>query len=659
LVASATAALAYSSTRAILLATDGVPAVPLDDTFIHFQFARSFAELTPFVYSPGTAPVPGATSLLWPLLLAPFHAFGVRELNLIWVAWSFGWLALGLLAWDTAKLARGLVGREAAWAAGVMALGFGGHIWYAGSGMEVVPLAWLLIRSARFAAEWSERRSGAEGEKSAACASNAELRAGLLLGGASALMRPEGALASLLIGLTWLALPRGRARLWALPVLLAPLIPGSVNWLFTGHFATTTAEVKWLFFSPYPAHVPAQLSQNVQTFFETLLDGRIWSALFVPQGAKWVTWIALPALLLQGFVAGRRWRAACVLIIALGMLAPITYDSFLVNRLRYLWPFTAAWFIAFAALAELIGDLLGRVRPELGSARVVAAGLFAGAVVAPASRAMDDLAESAAGIHKQQVALALWARERLPEGASIGLNDAGAITYLSGHRTFDVVGLTTRSEGRFWRAGAGSRYEHYERLGAGALPSHLIVYERWFAIEGVLGTYLTERSVPGATILGDVTKTAFVADWRALGAADRPAEGAGRTLVDELDVSDLESEAAHGYELFWAQQWENLAFEGSPGRVDGGRASRSVESFSLELAPGGTLVARLASSLPTRLNVELEGRASGAFDLNADRRWEEVSLPLPRELAPGKYRVTISAPSGTTFTALRYWSYRD
>ncbi len=121
--------------------TGGLPAVPLDDAYIHFQFARSFAELRPLTYVAGGEPVPGATSLLWPALLAPLRAIGLRGDTIIWGAWLFGWLSLGLLAHETRELARGIVGRDTSIAAAAMVLVFGGHLWFAGSGMEVVPLA--------------------------------------------------------------------------------------------------------------------------------------------------------------------------------------------------------------------------------------------------------------------------------------------------------------------------------------------------------------------------------------------------------------------------------------------------------------------------------------------------------------------------------------
>src|SRR5262245_2056700 len=50
------------------------PAVPLDDAFIHFQYAKRLASGHFFSYAEGDSYSSGATSLLWPLLLAPFYA---------------------------------------------------------------------------------------------------------------------------------------------------------------------------------------------------------------------------------------------------------------------------------------------------------------------------------------------------------------------------------------------------------------------------------------------------------------------------------------------------------------------------------------------------------------------------------------------------------
>ena len=57
----------------------GGPSVPLDDAFIHFQYARSIAELHPFRYGAPTEPASsGATSVLYPFVLAVPWLIGFR-----------------------------------------------------------------------------------------------------------------------------------------------------------------------------------------------------------------------------------------------------------------------------------------------------------------------------------------------------------------------------------------------------------------------------------------------------------------------------------------------------------------------------------------------------------------------------------------------------
>ena len=61
------------------------------------------------------------------------------------------------LAVETRRLASGLVSPWMARFAGALVLAFGGFAWSAGSGMEIVPFAWLLVRAARLAADLAER----------------------------------------------------------------------------------------------------------------------------------------------------------------------------------------------------------------------------------------------------------------------------------------------------------------------------------------------------------------------------------------------------------------------------------------------------------------------------------------------------------------------
>jgi len=635
--------LAGLAIRGIFAANDGAPAVPLDDSYIHFQFARSFAEGHPFVYSPGALPVAGATSLLWPLLLALPHALGAHGLTLIPFAWALGFGALGLLAFETARAAEGLVGARVAWLSGVLTLAFSANTWFAASGMEVVPLAWLLMRCARRAAEWLE------GERERFW----EL---LLLAFLTPLMRPEGVLGSALIAAA-LAFGASSKRGYAPLCLAFPLIPPLIYWVFTGHATQTTTLVKWLPFNPYldARGLFAQIFYNWQLFWTTLVDGQLWSASFVPEHSKFAAWLALPALIFAGVANARQPRAWLLFALGVGILLPTTYDSFLWNRLRYLWPFSGPWLIGLIALADQIADFAQLLWKRLSALRYLLSAAVTAALIAKFPFALYDLAESAHAISAQHVELGLWAERALPKTARIGVNDTGAIAYFSGRQVFDIVGLTTTGEARHWSAGAGSRFEHYERLPRAALPGFFIVYPPWFALPDLLGPCLTERTVH-ATILGGETMVACSADYSKLGSGEHPSlvEFWSGKPRDALDVADLDSEGAHHYELLPASPTDDVLL--SNGVVlDGGRLHRSRESFRLDLVPGGRLVTRLGAEQPVTVSLHVAGRLLERWTVSRPD-FEDRALRLPSDLPAGPAAVEISADSGT-FSALHYWSY--
>jgi hypothetical protein len=659
-VAIATFWIARSTIRTILTKAGG-PAVPLDDAYIHFQYARALAEGRFFAFQPGEGYTSGATSLLWPAMLAPFHLIGFRDTSIIWIAWMYGWVFLALLAVETKRLATGLVDEMTAIGAGACVLAFGGYTWFASSGMEVTPLAWSLAITARLCASWAERPDARD-----ARARN-QLLALAVLG---PLLRPEGMVSSLLVLATLGIFPAGapKTRLFALAALLGPAIPPFINKALTGHFSTTTTQVKWLALNPYYGgpHFIAGVKANLEIFVRTLLDGREWSAIFIPQGALPVAVAALIAIPLAG-ARSKKWaRAALVLALAIGMALPTTYLSFLWNRLRYLWPFAFAWCIAIACLARVAADLLSWLRPRFALASPVIVGVGVGLFGHHLTWSMDDVAQSAYAIHNQQVLLGRWAHDNLPANARIGLNDTGAIAYLSGRRVFDVVGLTTPEEARHWVAGPGSRWEHYERLhrrDPSILPTHFIVYPNWMACEPVLGRELKRATVTDQSILGGPTMIAYEARWDRLHTGDRPERPPLLPLADEVDVSDLESETEHAYDVAIGGggdtddmvKWRDDDF-GEISMVDAGREHRVMDRFRLAFPAGKpvVLVARLSSKLGASLEVRIGGKTVDTISVPSTS-WIERRVSLPAQ--SGVQVVDVVSRDGRTFGSMHYWIY--
>lgn len=661
-IAIVTLVLAWRTLRAVL-AEVGEPCGALDDSYIHFQYARAIAELHPFHYQASMPATSGATSVLWPALLAPFWLIGFRGQAILWPAWAMGFAALGGLAYEAYHLARPLAGKWGAVGSAAMVLSFSAFTWCAASGMEVMPFAWAMARSARRASEWWEQPDMRTPRKLA------ELVA---LAFATALIRPEGAVVAVALAGVLAAAPRRPARLervWSLAALAAAGAVPAILWLFTGAARSNTAVAKLLVGNPYykGSALWTAVGHNVETLVKTLLNGRVWSAEFLPTNAMPIAVMALVAIPVAGFRRKRLVRAALVLGIALGIFVPCFYVTFLWNRLRYLWPFATGWLVGLACLASLAGEAATLLHPRARAGVPLLLGFFAGAFAVRLDWTIDDVANSARGIDKQHVTIGRWAKDHLPKDALVAVNDTGAIAYFGDRRTFDIVGLTTRGEARFWVAGTASRLEHYEKMRRADLPTHFIVYPEWMGTDAFFGEELFSATVTDSTILGGQSMRAYVADWSLLGSGEKPWTTPVGAVVDELDVADLDSEAAHRYELDARDNAEVVGDAESPSGarvIDGGRGSRWVDRFVARLAPGQPMrvIARLA---PTRgQKTMIEVRAAGApvatLTLGAgdDDGWSEQSFVIPADRAERSTPVELVAREGS-FSSYHYWFTRE
>jgi hypothetical protein len=670
----ASGALGVIAIRGILAAAGG-PAAPLDDSFIHLQFARGLAGGHPFEYVAGEGYASGATSVLWPLLLAPFHLFGLRDVSLLWAAWLLGTVAHAGTALEAHRLTRRLAGEAAAIGAGAMCALFGAFAWFAWSGMETVALAWLLLWTARAAAARCEPERGGEPT------STRELVA---LGILAPLIRPEGAVASLVAVVALLHGARSRpvrSSAIAFAPLVGPLVGPLLNLAFTGHATSSTAQVKWMIGNPY-YHLDtlaAATLANARLLVTSIMDGGDWTVLFLPEHASVPVLLGAIALPIAAHRRRVPWHGLFTAAVALATLLPCTYGTFLWNRLRYVWPFAGSWMVLAACFTREAGDLVRLLWPRATAITPLLAGGLVAGLGLRLPWALRDLAQSASAIARQQVALGRWAHDTLPATARIGVNDTGAIAYLSGRATFDVVGLTTEGEARYWVGGAGSRFEHYERMPAARRPSHFIVYPQWMACPPVLGRPLHEATVLDQTILGGTTMVAYEARWDLLGSGALPAAPpAGLALADEVDVADLESEAGHGYaigdgwdtdDIVMTQEVPGSAVDPDttpPTRIiaDGGRVRRAADAFRVRLPATARreLWVRLSAEEPLDLVIRAGGREIGALSLDGDPGWVERGVPLPADLQAGDADVTITARAREAgvdgrFGAFHYWVF--
>jgi hypothetical protein len=450
----------------------GTSGFPLDDSWIHLQFARNLAEGRGFAYNPGVS-VPGSTAPLWTILLAGL--FVIAGAHVAWVkiagvaaAAGSAWLARRLaIQWTGEPLLGLCAGLATAWSAPMA--------WGALSGMEVT-LAALLVTGA-LCAHASDRFTLAA-----------------LLIGAAALARPESVL---LVPLLWLGGPltlkRSLASLGIPAAVLSPWIAFNL----------------WTAGTPLPATAAAKIEGGLVGLLagtrESVTDalfGRPWRF-----EVEWAAWLGsvdvlLPILILPGLwmLWRRHGRAALLpasilLLHPLGMalLAPYRGPAFQEGRYSIqLLPLAIC--VAITALSplrtsslsphgrgpqfELSRCLSGEARAESdqGWLRRAAIVLFVVVSVAPLWSGAGRYAWAVQNIDALQVHLGRWVSEHTPPSARLALNDVGAITYLGRREAVDVMGLITPAIIPYRREGEKGVLRYLER----ACPDYLIIFPAWF-----------------------------------------------------------------------------------------------------------------------------------------------------------------------------------
>ena len=126
--------------------TRGEGGVPLDDAWIHFQFARNLARGDGLSFNPGQ-PTSGSTAPLWTVLLAATYAAGGR--------FPAAGQALSAVCYLTSlaatyRLAKHLTGKSgAAWIAGMVVATNGRMVWAGLSALETCLFATLSLLAIR------------------------------------------------------------------------------------------------------------------------------------------------------------------------------------------------------------------------------------------------------------------------------------------------------------------------------------------------------------------------------------------------------------------------------------------------------------------------------------------------------------------------------
>lgn len=579
---------------------------PLDDVYIHFDFARSIGRGAPFEWIPGNGYSSGETSPLYAVVLAAGWLVGFRGRFLgVWAA-IIAVLSVASYVRALQLLARP-VPTAVSGAIALLALSIGILDWSLFSGMEVAVFAAALGQTLLALG----RSRGRIDERGGLTREATQWRLGAW-GAALCLLRPES---GVLVAVFAAVAARGALRRSGLAAAFRVGFPGAVatatvlvvNRLATGEAQSAGAQLKLLSSNPYLSDVDRARAyvENVVTF---VLKGLATELASVP-----VLGLVLPVLALAALVSRpRRAVAAGCLLGALGWTLLVSFNNnSQFHNFRYYTPALLLLLAAAASGAAAIARALG---PKSGTALTSA--LVLAAALGSAARIPAQIAHyrrAAGNIRDQQIEVALRLGALMEPGTSVLLNDAGAIPYVLDRPALDALGLGGYRRMPFARAavnGEASTVELIERLEPRERPRYFALYPNWFGqITARFGVEVERVTLQDNLICAGPTKVIYRAEWSAL---DVPHEQAP-DIIDELDVADVISEAAHAYRSPVPNGgWTTLDVLGEPGgrrRFDAGRIipAGGTESF---------VVKKTTNARQVRFVMRLDDRLIGSIRIH-------------------------------------------
>lgn len=638
----------------LLRETGGRLCPSLDDAFIHYQYARSIAEGHPLAYHPGDPPTTGATSLSYVVVLALGWLVGFRGMGMTLFAQLLAVLCLSLAGWAAKRMGDRLIGQPAGLACACVVWGLPQLVFMAFGGMELALVLGSQLLAVSAAVRWCLALEGHRTRRRALGVA--------LLGSLAALTRPEPITGAAAVAFA-LAIV-GSDRVWTRALgglALAPAgLPGLIARVTTGVGQTNGQTVKWLYADPYVRTEDAweQTVHNLRALAGKLFTGTHPDHA-VPLGFHYL--VALGAVLTLAAAVrrhgGRGFAAVLCFLAGIGGIAvPATYWTFDTNLGRYLWPFVPLAAMAVCMGAVALGRWLGRRLGFRGASTALAAGFVALCMSSRPESSLARIVDSATEICEQHLTMVEHVRA-LPPDAVVAVNDAGALAYLTGHRTYDLVGLTTAGAARAWAHGQGAVFEQLERVPAWRRPRFMAYYPTWLPNLPLGGEPIAHVALPDADHVGGAVMELRRVRTELFQSGDRPvlATPSGR-LVDELDVADPVSEAAHDYRLEMASRSECWLTamptpDGDP-LGDGGRLQRSEETFVLRADAGrpATWIFRTDRRSTCPITLGWNGAPLPTVTVEQGPGWAEhtVSIPADRVRARNFARRRCRSDEGVT-----------
>ncbi|MCC6546392.1 hypothetical protein IT570_04410 [Candidatus Sumerlaeota bacterium] len=521
--------------------------LPLDDAYIHLQYARQVALGEPLVYTHGMQPSGGMTSPFYVLLLAPALLAGLNGVKGALAAFALGTASWMLLVAWTFQLAKRLANQACAMIAAALLLANGHLLWCALSGMETALFS-VLVMGALLAAQtfWRTEQVHAR-VMLAACL-------GLL-----PLTRPEGALVSAAVLLV-LLLRRGEQPRTPVLIPILALVP-FILWLgllkyATGDWKPSGLTIKGIASHPYMQETDAvrvvseTLSAIATRFYSNEIPDDAYAAFkgtgmmpYVPAGLGVLAALGAAFVVVTEFRARRFGGGTLLAIVWVAGLCSVAASWLpFVHQQRYLAPWTPlAILLAMIALRRI-----AQLFQQLEQTAVVAGGITLVGVSLPSLGFwMTEYGRNSRDIYSLLRVATFSLQE---EARPVAITDAGVLAYYTNAPLHDLVGLCSPEFTHATLQGEGATLEVLGSLPTSNRPHAVIGYDGWFSKSFPFGATDWNVSIGHTSITSGVSLTMREIDWQAIDRGNDPPPIPGSHVLLEVDVANAPSERAAGYE---------------------------------------------------------------------------------------------------------------
>ena len=473
---------------------------PLDDAWIHLQFARNIAGGHGFSFNPDV-PSAGSTAPLWTLVLALPIAVGLDPVT---GSKTLGVILVIVTAFGAARLTIRACGSRWAGVVAGLAVALSARMTWAGlSGMEVPLYTALTTLCVLAYFDAVDGRPGAWWG---------------LAAGLAGCARPETFVVGAVLCVHWwwsgaVDPSTGRRRDWwhGPAVLLAVLLafvwlnvyvggmPLPTTFYAKTHGAGTVvawSEGRWL-------DGARDLIRYPLSFVNTLV---LWT-----QGQSAILFLAAlaGALQLTGQLGQREGRGRGVLVavlllspLAKGLVAP--EPPLLTHNGRYIAHLLVMFFVVSACGLAALHSLV-RARWVIPTLALIAIARLGSQTVAQAPR----LAAEVRNINDLQVRAGRWIGAHTSADARVATNDVGAIAFFSRRFVLDTEGLITPD------AIAFRREQRLDGFLERTQPDLVVIFPEWYPYLSIRGDLLTEvgRFSAPKVIAGGETLVIYGTPW--------------------------------------------------------------------------------------------------------------------------------------------------